>query len=93
MAARKKKPTPSLLTGKKATVFYERNGLTIRVDDVDAASAGLVAADLLEAMRLLNRKYPELIAELQPVAGYAPLDVRDDDWQDDGRKGRTGFRL
>lgn len=91
MTVRKKKE-PSLLAGKKATVYLERNGLTIRVDDVEAQNAGLVAADLLEAFRLLNTKYPELITELQPVGGYAPLDTADDDWQDDGRRRKTGFR-
>lgn len=89
MTTRKKKD-PSLLAGKKAVVCLERNGLSIRVDDVDAASAGLVAADLLQAFRLLREKYPELIAELQPVGGGYPVEVRDDDWQDDSR--RTGFR-
>lgn len=87
----RKRKQASLLEGKKATVYLERNGLTIRVDDVPAETAGLVAADMLEAVRLLTKQYPELIAELQPVAGYAPLETGDDDWQDDGRR-RTGFR-
>lgn len=90
---RPKKVEPSLLAGKKATVCIERNGLSIRVDDVDAAVAGLVAADLLEAMRLLRTKYPELIHELTPIGGYSPLDTADDEWADDGRRPRrTGFR-
>lgn len=87
------KPEPSLLAGKKATVYLERNGLTIRVDDVDASVAGLVAADLLEAMRALRTKYPELIQELQPVGGYTPVEVVDDDWSEEGsRPRRAGFR-
>lgn len=88
MTTRKAK---SLLAGKKATVCLERNGLSIRVDDVPAETAGLVAADLLAAFRLLRGTYAELIQELQPVGGYAPLDVTDDDWQEDGRTRRTGF--
>ena len=86
-----RKRKASLLDGKKATVYLERNGLTIRVDDVPAETAGLVAADMLEAVRVLTANYPELIAELQPVAGYAPLDTREDEWAEEGRR-RTGFR-
>ncbi len=87
----RRKREPSLLAGKKAVVLLERNGLSIRVDDVDADTAGLVAADLLMAFRLLRQKYPELIQELQSVGGGYPLDVTDDDWSDDGTK-RAGFK-
>jgi hypothetical protein len=90
MTARRKKE-PSLLAGRKATVVMERNGLSIRVDDVEADKAGLVAADLLMAFRLLRSKFPELIAELQPVGGGYPLDVTDDDWSEEGK--RAGFRM
>lgn len=90
MTTRKRK-SPSLLAGKKATVAIERNGLTIRVDDVEADKAGLVAADLLMAVRLLRSTYPELIQELQPVGGGYPVEVTDDDWSDDGK--RAGFRM
>lgn len=92
MSPRKKTPDPSLLKGRKATVCLERNGLSIRVDDVDADTAGLVAADLLAVYRLLTKTYPELIQEMQPVGGYTPVSVTDDDWQDDGRAPRAGFR-
>lgn len=86
----RKKREPSLLAGKKAVVLLERNGLSIRVDDVDADTAGLVAADLLMAFRLLRSKYPELIQELQPVGGGYPIEVVDDDWAEDGK--RAGFK-
>lgn len=92
MTRRAKAETPSLLAGKKAAVSIERNGLSIRVDDVDAAVAGLVAADLLAAFRLLAQQFPELIQELQPIGGYSPLDVSADDWSEEGRRKRTGFR-
>ncbi len=88
MTARKKRE-PSLLAGKKAVVCLERNGLSIRVDDVEADKAGLVAADLLMAYRLLRQSFPELIAELQPVGGGYPLEVTEDGWADDGK--RAGF--
>ena len=89
MTARRKKE-PSLLAGRKATVVMERNGLSIRVDDVEADKAGLVAADLLMAFRLLRSKFAELTQELQPVGGGYPLDVVEDDWSEEGRK-RAGF--
>jgi hypothetical protein len=88
MTARKKKD-PSLLAGKKAVVCLERNGLSIRVDDVEADKAGLVAADLLMAYRVLRKTFPELIHELIPVGGGNPVEVTDDDWSDDGH--RVGF--
>jgi hypothetical protein len=90
VTTRRKKPSPSLLEGKKATVFMERNGLTIRVDDVDADKAGLVAADLLMAFRLLRTNFPELIDILPPVEGGYPIDVRDDEWAEEGH--RAGFK-
>jgi hypothetical protein len=91
MTARKKAPV-SLLKGKKASVYIERNGLSIRVDDVPAEEAGLIAADLVAAMRVLRQAFSELTPDLQPVGGYHPLDTMADDWADDGRR-RTGFTV
>lgn len=88
---RKRKVEPSLLDGKKATVYLERNGLTIRVDDVPAETAGLVAADMLEAIRVLTTKYPELVSGPDTVPGGYPTSVTEDEWSEDGRR-RTGFR-
>jgi hypothetical protein len=87
----RKRKVPSLLDGKKATVYLERNGLTIRVDDVPAETAGLVAADMLEAVRVLTTKYPELVTGPDTVPGGYPTPVTDDEWSEDGRR-RTGFR-
>lgn len=81
----------SPLTGKTASVHLERNGLSIRIDDVPAAEAACVAFDLLEAMRLMTRFAPELVPDLNPVGGYSPLDTSADDWQQDDR--RAGFRV
>jgi hypothetical protein len=86
----RKKREPSLLAGKKAVVCLERNGLSIRVDDVEADKAGLVAADLLMAYRLLRKSFPELITELQPVGGGYPMEVTEDGWAEEGR--RLGFK-
>lgn len=80
MAPRKKAEQPSLLRGRKATVYVERNGAGIKVEDVDAAEAGLVLADILSALRALTQKYPELIQELGIVPGGDPVTV----WEVDG---------
>lgn len=78
------------LTGKTATVQIERNGLSIRIDDVDASECAVVAYDLLLAMRLLRRSYGELTPDLNPVPGGTPLEISEDDWGDDDRR-RAGF--
>lgn len=80
----------SPVAGKKASVYLERNGLSIRIDDVDASECACVAFDLLLAMRTLTRAYGELVPELGTVGGYHALDTSDhDDYE--GRR-RAGFR-
>ncbi len=79
----------SPLDGLTASVIIERGEGCVRVDGVAAADAFTVLAELLEAMRLMATRYPELTRELQPVAGYAPLEVRDDIGAN-GRR-RVGF--
>ena len=91
MTARKKIRKKSTLAGRKASVVLERNGAAIRIDDVPAAQAGLVLADMLATFRVLQKKYPELVVDLEPVNGGTPIDVVDDDWQDDSRAKRVGF--
>ena len=87
--AAKRKP----LGGLKASVILERSGACVRLDDVPAADAFTVLAGLLDAMRVAQAAYPELIAELSPVAGYSPLEVRDDEYAEQGRiPRRVGFR-
>jgi hypothetical protein len=73
------------LDGLKASVILERGGACVRIDDVPAPHAFDVLAELLGAMRVAAQHCPELTTELTPVAGYAPLDVRDDDYADEGR--------
>ena len=91
MTARKRK---SALTDRKASVILERNGACIRVDDVPAAEAGLVLADMLEVFRLLQVKYPELVRDLEAIGGGPPIDVIDDDYADQSkRKRRLGFTI
>jgi hypothetical protein len=76
---------------RTAAVHLERAGLSVRVDGVPVSDVAEVAADLLDAFRLLRRAYPEVIADLGHVGGGTPVDVIDDDWAEEGR-GRVGFR-
>lgn len=74
-----------------ASVYIERAGLSVRIDNVATDDVAEVAAELLEAFRLLRQAYPEVIADLGSVGGGTPIDVGEDDWAEDGR-GRVGFR-
>jgi len=78
------------LANLKASVILERAGACVRVDDVPAVDAFNVLAELIGAMRVAASLCPELTVELSPVAGYSPLDVRDDEYAEQGR--RVGFR-
>lgn len=80
----------SALAGKKATVYVERNGAGIRIEDVPASQAATVLADMLEAMRALSAHYDELVVDLPPVPGGSPVEYTDD-WSGDSRKRRVGF--
>ena len=94
MAAKARKPRRkrSLLAGKTATIWVERNGAGLKMEDVPASEAPLLLADLLAAFRALEKSFPEMIQDLGAVPGGAPIDVTDDDWADDGRRRkRLGF--
>lgn len=75
----RKKPDASPLDGLTASVIIDRGEGCVRVDGVKASDAFAVLGELLEAMRLMATRYPELTRELQPVAGYSPLEVNTDD--------------
>lgn len=82
----------SLLAGKSATVWIERNGVGLKMEDVPALQAPMILADMLAAFRALEKSFPELVRDLDPVPGGAPVDVTDDEWQDDGSgRKRVGF--
>lgn len=83
----RRKPAPSPLDGRKAKVVIERNGAAISIEDVEARDAFSVLAELLEAMRMTVKVYPELTQELQPLQGGAIPYTDDDDFE--GR--RVGF--
>ena len=91
MSQRKKAEPVHAVTPRKASIYMERAGLSVRIDNVAAESVGEVAADLLDVFRLLRQVYPEVIAELGSVHGGTPVEVTDDEWSDEGR-GRVGFR-
>lgn len=90
MAARKKAPV-SPLAGRKARVCLERVGLSIIVDDVNAAESGVVACELLNVFRRLGKHYPELREYPEHVSGGAPVDVPDDDEWVEERRPKIGF--
>lgn len=70
----------SALAGRKATVWVERNGAGVRIEDVPATESAAVLADLLEAFRALTEHYSELVQDLTPVPGGSPVEYSDD-WQ------------
>jgi hypothetical protein len=83
----KRKPT---LAGRTASVEVSRNGATIRLDDVPADQAGTVLGDLLTAFRILTKKHPELIVQLDAIGGGGALEVNDGDEYETKEK-RVGF--
>jgi len=64
----------SALAGKRACVSVERNGASIRIEDVPAMECASVLASLLDAFRDLTSHYEELVPDLTPVPGGAPVD-------------------
>ena len=54
----------SVFTNRKSRVSMYRNGLTIEVEDVPAIDAGIVAKELLDIIRQLQRVgYDELLLD------------------------------
>lgn len=75
----------------KVTVHFERDGLSMRVDDVALAETAEVAADLIEAFRLVRQAYGEVRAAPVSLGGYdGATQFVDDDWAEDSR--RIGFK-
>lgn len=85
---RRREPPPSPLANLKAKVMIERNGATVCVEDVEARDAFTVLAELLEAMRVATKAYPELTQELTPLQGGSIPYTEEDEYE--GR--RVGFR-
>lgn len=74
-----------------------RNGLTIEIADVPAVDAGVVAKDLMDVLRQLQKAgYEELIVDAGGVHGGAyevPDEVDGDDFvlPPEARRRRIGF--
>ena len=61
---------PNVFTNRKASVSLHRNGLTIEIADVPAIDAGVVAKELMDVLRQLQRAgYEELIVDAGGVHG------------------------
>jgi hypothetical protein len=93
-----KPPTPEqvaavALEGKRATVYVERAGACIKIDDVPASLAGVALWQILRTFRELGRTHPELREGPDVVPGGVPIDVSEDEWADEGsvRPRRVGF--
>lgn len=89
-----KKPN---LSRRKANVSINRNGLIIEVPDIPAVDAGVVAAELVQVMRTLAKKYEELTLDAGHVGGGGGIEVPDEDGVEDAvdppvmRRPRMGF--
>lgn len=60
----------NVFTNRKASVSLHRNGLTIEIADVPAIDAGVVAKDLMDVVRQLQKAgYEELIVDAGGVHG------------------------
>lgn len=81
------------IRGRKATVYVERAGAGIRVDDVPPAMAGVVLAEILNTFRELAKGHPELSEGPDTIPGGSPIYVPEDDdgWEERRRPRKVGF--
>lgn len=86
---------PNVFTNRKASVSLHRNGLTIEIADVPAIDAGVVAKELMDVLRQLQRAgYEELIVDAGGVHGGAfevPDEVDGEDFVIPPEARRIGF--
>lgn len=90
------KPRKSnVFTNRKASVSVHRNGLSIEIADVPAVDAGVVAKELLDMLRQLQRAgYDELVVDAGGVHGGAfevPDEIDGDDFVLPPESRRVGF--
>jgi hypothetical protein len=90
------KPRKSnVFTNRKASVSIHRNGLSIEIADVPAVDAGVVAKELMDMIRQLQRVgYDELIADAGGVHGgvlEVPDEIDGDDFVLPPEAKRIGF--
>jgi hypothetical protein len=90
------KPRKSnVFTNRKASVSIHRNGLSIEIADVPAVDAGVVAKELMDMIRQLQRVgYDELIVDAGGVHGgvlEVPDEIDGDDFVLPPEAKRIGF--
>lgn len=92
--------TKKRATGKKGRTFTPEtsvgvniNGCFISVDNVDPKKAGPTLAAILDVIRGLQKRYPELRIVHPTLGGYAPIEVWDDwDEMSAEEKRKIGFQ-
>ena len=88
-----KKPN---LSRRRANVSINRNGLLIEVPDIPAVDAGVVAAELVQVMRTLAKRFDELTPDAGHVGGGGGIEIPDEDGVEDAvdpmvARKRVGF--
>ena len=85
----------NVFTNRKSSVSIHRNGLTIEIADIPAVDAGLVAKELMDVVRQLQRAgYDELVLDAGGVDGNhfeVPDEVDGDDFVLPPEARRIGF--
>ena len=77
----------------KATLQIERAGVSVFVDDVPRAQLADVIGHVLAAMRSagVDAKAPAEPVPFEHIGGYAPLEVKDDPYEQGKKPKRVGF--
>ena len=95
MASRRKRP--NVFANRTAEVALQRNGLSISISSVPATDVGIVAKELLDMVRTLERAgYEELVIDAGGAHGTG-YEVPDEDVGEDfvlvpeARRRRIGF--
>ncbi len=99
MTSRRPKKKANVFANRTAEVAVQRNGLSISIASVPASDAGLVAKELLDMLRTLERAgYEELVIDAGGVHGGG-FEVQDEEDPDDfvippeARKRSIGFHM
>lgn len=90
---KKREPkTRGVVIGRGTTsVQFVAGNAVITIERLEAEDAAIALQMVIEAVRKMQRHYPELRAYHPTTGGYMPTEVTDDDWQDDS-KHQVGFR-
>jgi len=99
MTPRRPKKKANIFANRTAEVAVQRNGLSISIASVPASDAGLVAKELLDMLRTLERAgYEELVIDAGGVHGGGFEVPEEEDIEDfvippEARKRPIGFHL